>query len=164
MFAHSRLRAEKDEPAARPRRVAIWLALALVAGATSPLDAAPRAPDLNQRLTQLEAAEQAAVAEVTRMTESLRELEQRLREMRDLVAEAEAGREADREELRAMREEVLGLYVEGSSTKEAVREVGDQVETLSASLERFRLAAGILVAVLVVIQTIGIALGSRSRG
>lgn len=167
MLAHSRSSPEKDTPVAPQRRTATALAFALVISVgigASPTGAAPRPPDLNQRLAALEAAQQATAAEIARATESLRQMEQRLREMHDLVGEAEAGREADREELRAMREEVLGLYVDESKTMEAIGQVGDQVESLGASLERFRLAAGILVAVLVVMQTIGIALGSRARG
>ncbi len=149
------------------RHTATRLALAVlvsVGAAAAPLSAAPRPPDLNQRLAALEAAQQATAAEVARAAESLRQVEQRLHEMQNLVGEAAAGREADREELREMREDILGLYVDESKTVEAVGQVGDQVEGLGASLERFRLAAGILVAVLVVIQTIGIALGSRARG
>jgi len=124
----------------------------------------PRAPDVGQRLAQVEEVQRAIDQEIGLLRAQLQGLETRLNDIQTQMKEAEEGRSEDREQLKAMREEVRGLYVESSSTKELIGNLGEQIDGLGTALERFRLGAGVLLAALVVLQGIGIVLMFRARG
>lgn len=150
------------------RCAAFALVAACVAGIAH---AAPaKSPDIGQRLGDLGQAQQALAAAVDKVQGQLGDVDKRLRETQEQLQALQDGAGGDREQLRTvkedvhgMREEVRGLYVESSSTKDMVGKVGDQVAALSASLERFRFAAGLLLAVLLGLQMVAIALAFRSR-
>ena len=102
---------------------------------------------------------------------SLSELRDRIDELRNSLADsrAEVRQNHDTvqgaiEQLKGMREEVRGLYVESSGLKGDIAQVGQQVENLGASLASFRLSAGIVVAVVVVLQIALVGLMLRGRG
>ena len=63
-----------------------------------------------------------------------------------------------------MREEVRGLYVESSGLKGDIAQAGKQVEGLEQSLGSFRLSAGIVVAMVIVLQFVLVGLTFRGRG
>lgn len=68
------------------------------------------------------------------------------------------------EQIKGMREEVRGLYVESSGLKGDIAQLSKQVEGVEASLGSFRLNSGILIAVVLVLQIFLAALMFRSRG
>jgi hypothetical protein len=68
------------------------------------------------------------------------------------------------EQIKGMREEVRGLYVESSGLKGDIAQLGKQVEGLEGSLGSFRLSAGIVVAVVLLLQLLLAGLMLRGRG
>jgi len=125
---------------------------------------AARAPEVAQRLGQIEDVQRAIDQEIGLLRAQMQGLEARLNDIQEQLKTAQEGASEDREQLKAMREEVRGLYVESSSTKELIGNLGEQVDGLGTALERFRLGAGVLLAALVVLQGIGVVLTFRARG
>lgn len=142
-----------------------WSGFALIALCfASPVWAVPaKAPDVGQKITELGQTQSALSVAVGRLQEQLQGVDARLKDLQDQGEGRQEADSADREQVKAMREEVRGLYVESSSTKEMVGKVGEQVAELSDSLERFRFAAGLLMAVLLGLQIVTLALTFRSR-
>lgn len=136
--------------------------LASVAFAAPPKPARPsETAQLSQQLADLLEAQRRLEAEIAALREQMQSIGPRFGELDEqLRAEREAVGN-DRELLKAMREEVRGLYVESSSTKELVNAAGERVDALGGSLERFRFSAGVLMAVLLGLQIIGIMLAFR---
>lgn len=127
--------------------------------------AAPvRGADPAQKLAEFEQTQQAVAERVTLLQDQLTGIEGRIAELQDHAARQRDDVAIDRDMLQKIRNENLGLYVMDSSTKEMITTVGGQVEALSAQLEKFRISAGILVALVVALQAFGIAMLFVRRG
>jgi len=101
----------------------------------------------------------------------LSQLRDQLKEAQSAIADVQADLRQDRdttvgmlEQIKGMREEVRGLYVESSGLKGDIAQLGKQVEGLDSSLGNFRLSAGIVVAVVIVLQVVLVGLLLRGRG
>ena len=153
-----------------------FLVLALVAicrPAPAASDPKPRADakaaritpaDLVQTLDAVAEAQRGLATDLGQLRDQLKEIERRIGDNRDdLRQEHEAG-QALMEQVKGMREEVRGLYVESSGLKGDIAQVGKQVEGLDVSLGSFRLSAGIVVAVVIVLQIVLMGLMFRQRG
>ena len=68
------------------------------------------------------------------------------------------------DQVEGMRKEVWGLYVESSGLKNDIAQTGKQVEGLDQDLGNFRLSAGIVVAIVIVLQFVLVGLAFRGRG
>lgn len=136
---------------------------ALMVAAAGPVVAAPpaKAPDLTPKLVEIETSQAELAAAVNRLQEQIGGLDSRVSEVQSQLAASQEAAGNDREFVKELREEVRGLYVESSSTKDMVSKVGERVDDLGGSLERFRFSAGILLAVMLGLQIIGIALAFR---
>lgn len=139
----------------------VLLGAGLVSGASAAPPKAPETAQLAQQLNELLDAQRRLEGEIAGLREQLQSIGPRFAELdKQLQADKEAAG-ADHELLKALREEVRGLYVENSSTQELVNAVGERVDALGGGLERFRFSAGVLMAVLLGLQIIGIMLAFR---
>ncbi len=127
----------------------------------------PRTPDrwaeVQELLRQQEQRSGELAATAARLDEEIGQMQKRLHE---LVVEVRPQREqvhALQETLRDMREEVRGLYVESSGLKGDIAQVADKLDGLAEDLTSFRLSAGIIAALIVLLQIIGIGLAVRMR-
>lgn len=68
------------------------------------------------------------------------------------------------DQVEGMRREVWGLYVESSGLKGDIAQTDKQVEGLDQSLGSFRSSAGIVVAMVIVLQFVLVGLTFRGRG
>lgn len=112
-----------------------------------------------QRSTSVALGELREQLEDTR--KSVDELRVELRRLRDGL---QPSAHETLEEVKGMREEVRGLYVESGGLKSDLAKMGEQVGVLGSSLDGFRLSAGIVVALVVVLQLVLVALGLRAKG
>lgn len=124
-----------------------------------------------ERLGELEALLRQQTEKVNEISATLSRVEgevgQALKRSNELEAELRPLREqlhGIQETLREMREEVRGLYVESSGLKGDIAQVADKLDGLSDDLSTFRLSAGILAALIVLLQILAIGLVIRARG
>jgi len=109
-------------------------------------------------------AQRALAATLGQVREQLNETQRTLGELRDELRQNRDVEQTVLEQTKGMREEVRGLYVESSGLKGDIAQAGKQVEGLDQSLGSFRLSAGIVVAVIIVLQFVLIGLMFRGRG
>jgi len=152
--------------------VATGLPLWPVAAGAAPDPKAPRpAPtpsQVEQSLAAVRAAQTDLASSINDLRSQMTDLQRAITELRE---EARQGRESNHDilemavnQVKEMREEVRGLYVESSGIKGDVGHASKRVETLDASLGSFRLSAGIIVAVVIVLQLVLVGLTFRNRG
>lgn len=98
-----------------------------------------------------------------RLEEQLGQVQKRLADVDSEVRPLREQVHGVHETLRELREEVRGLYVESSGLKGDIAQVSDKLDGLGEELSNFRLSAGIIAALLVLLQIIGLALLLRSR-
>lgn len=170
------------------RRTAGWLTMASVLAAflssapslslaRSPATAAnPAARAENPKLLEELAAvrgeleraserDRALATALAEAREALGPLQQRLSDLEAEVRGAREGQHNAQEQLRDLREEVRGLYVESSGLKGDIAQLSDKLDTVADELAGFRLSAGILAALVLLLQGVAIALllrGPRS--
>lgn len=164
-----------DSAASRMFRTTVALAAIVCCGSSlswarspaPPKSPAPRpetlklTEDLAALRAELERAGErnhALATAVAEMREAIGRLQQRLG---DLEAEGRQEWEAQHhalEQLRELREEVRGLYVESSGLKGDIAQLSDRHETLADEFKGFRLSAGILAALLLLLQLVAVAL------
>ena len=125
-------------------------------------------PAIDQ-LAETQRALAAAQSELReQLSQQLSETQRALTELRDETREKHEAsqRVVDQilDQVEGMRKEVWGLYVESSGLKNDIAQTGKQVEGLDESLGSFRLSAGIVVALVIVLQFVLVGLTFRSRG
>ncbi len=156
-------------------RSAVPLALALLlvwpvrvsAAPASKADARAKAgkqTDVSQEISALLEAQRSLAVSLSELRDQLKELQRSVGEGRDEVRTHHDALQAAAEQIKGMREEVRGLYVESSGLKGDIAQLGKQVEGLEGSLASFRLSAGIVVAVVIVLQIVLVGLMFRGRG
>ncbi len=169
----------RDGPSWRAtlQRAAVVLSLWSCAAA-----AAVPAPDPKAEAKATKAALAEVMPAIDQMAEAQRALAATLAQLRDQLSETQRAVNELRDETRAkhdasqgvvdqildqvegMRKEVWGLYVESSGLKGDIAATGKQVEALDQNLGNFRLSAGIVVAVVIVLQFVLVGLTFRGRG
>ena len=176
-FEDARQRPNGERPAEPPVRGTASLAVGI---ACALLTLAPLAPA--SAVTDAK-AKKAAAAEATAQTLNalveahhmlavdLSQLRDQLKEAQSAIADLQTDIRQDRdtlvgmlEQIKGMREEVRGLYVESSGLKGDIAQLGKQVDGLDSSLGNFRLSAGIVVAVVIMLQVVLVGLLLRGRG
>lgn len=181
-----RSRCSQRDVAFRPllrvaRHAAFWvvtgaaLFCSVIAEARPPAAATktPPAPTQNAKLVEDVAALRAALAEegertralsttlaevqdtVSRLAHRVGELEAEVRQLREQHHNLQ-------EQVRELREEVRGLYVESSGLKGDIAQVADKIDGLTDSLANFRLSAGMIAALVILLEIIAAALILRS--
>ena len=155
--------------------LAVPLALVLFVAYPAAVSAAPasRADPKTKAAKQAEVAEgmgalleaqRSLAVSLSELREQLKDLQRSVGEGRDDVRTTHDVLQAALEQIKGMREEVRGLYVESSGLKGDIAQLGKQVEGLDGSLASFRLSAGIVVAVVIVLQIVLVGLMFRGRG
>jgi peptidoglycan hydrolase CwlO-like protein len=165
------------QPSARTGRAfaAVMAVVALLVGVTLPAVAAPVAkPDpkpkgpspaeVTQRLNAVTEAQRMVAIDISQLRDQLSTLQHNLAEGRDEVRQNRDEMQTSLDQIKGMREEVRGLYVESSGLKGDIAQLGKQVEGLEDNLGNFRLSAGIVVAVIIVLQIALVGLMFRGRG
>jgi len=124
--------------------------------------------DIMPAIDQIVAAQHDAAVALSQLREQLSATQRAVSELRD---ETRAKHDASQgvvdqvlDQVEGMRKEVWGLYVESSGLKGDIAQTDKQVEGLDQSLGNFRLSAGIVVAVVIVLQIGLIGLMFRGRG
>jgi regulator of replication initiation timing len=161
------------------RSPAVWLACGLLtlAPLATTLVASRAAAAADPKAKKATAAEgmtqtlNALVEAHHMLAVDLSQLRDQLKEVQSAIADVQADNRQDRdtivgvlEQIKGMREEVRGLYVESSGLKGDIAQLGKQVEGLDGSLGNFRLSAGIVVAVVIMLQVGLVGLLLRGRG
>ncbi len=155
-----------------------WFGLVVIAAAGFRPLAASAAPDpkaaraataqLEQGVNAIAEQQKALTASVTELRAQVSDLQRTLGELREEIHQkhdAAAGVfEQELTQTKEMREEVRGLYVESSGIKGDVGQAAEKVDALDANLDSFRLSAGIIVAVVIVLQLVLMGLAFRVRG
>jgi len=154
----------------RPLRlVPLAVGATLTLGAAAPKAAAPAPPRfdptvITERLDRLGAAQAELAAADTALRTLLEANQRAAAELLDEVRKTRAALDVQFVEIKAMREEVKGLYFESSTVKNDIYGVGQRIEALDQSLGAFRLSSGIAVAVVIVLQVVLVGLAFRGRG
>ena len=120
--------------------------------------------EVTQRLDALSEAQRQLAADLGQLRDQVKTLQGGVGDARDEVKQNRDEVQGALDQIKGMREEVRGLYVESSGLKGDIAQVGKQVDTLDGSLGNFRLSAGIVVAIIVVLQIVLIGLMFRGRG
>jgi regulator of replication initiation timing len=124
--------------------------------------------EIAQRVDQIVETQQSLALALAHLREQLAETEhaaaEQHGELREKHDASQAVLDQVLEQVKGMREEVRGLYVETSGLKGDIAQAGKQVEGLDQSLGSFRLSAGIVVAVVIVLQFVLVGLAFRGRG
>lgn len=150
---------------AMPLVVALLLvlpAVALAQPATKPKASKPA--EVTQELNAVAEAQRSLAVSLSELRDQLKDLQRAVGEGRDQVQASHDSLQGAIEQIKGMREEVRGLYVESSGLKGDIAALGKQVEGLDGSLASFRLSAGIVVAVVIVLQIVLVGLMFRGRG
>ena len=136
-----------------PRKVLLALGLVLaVAAVTNAQDkpatpksaAAKQADEDRALLYQLSEAQRG-------VGEQLQDLQNKVENLTNDLAEARDNNEALENEVKAMREEVKGLYWESSQVKQQIDGVKEDIGGVDSNLTGFRAAAGIFIAVMILL-------------
>lgn len=120
--------------------------------------------EVTQEINQLLEAQRSLAVSLSELRDQLKDLQRDIGEGRDEVRTTHDSLQGAIEQIKGMREEVRGLYVESSGLKGDIAQLGKQVEGLDGSLASFRLSAGIVVAVVIVLQIVLVGLMFRGRG
>ena len=161
--------------------VFFWFGFVLIAAAGLRPFAANAAPDpkaaraataqLEQAVSAINAIEgehKALTASITELRSQVSDLQRALGDLREEIRQkqeaAHGAIDQTLTQIKEMREEVRGLYVESSGIKGDVAQAVKQVDALDENLDSFRLSAGIIVAVVIVLQLVLMGLALRSRG
>lgn len=123
-----------------------------------------KAPEVVQELNAVADAQRALAADISQLRDQLNAVQRGVGEGHDEVRQNRDILQTTLEQVKGMREEVRGLYVESSGLKGDIAQVGKQVEGLEGSLGGFRLNSGILIAVVLVLQLLLVGLMFRGRG
>jgi len=139
-----------------------------VAHAETRSKAAPKAPEVAHTLTAVLDAQHSLAVEMAQLRDQLNAVQRSLAETQDHLRQQRDALQAildqSLEQIKGMREEVRGLYVESGGLKGDIGQVGKQVDALDSSLGNFRLSAGIVVALVIVLQIVLVGLMLRGRG
>jgi TolA-binding protein len=149
--------------------VLLWLAspAGLWAEPASKADAkakASKTAEVTQEINALMEAQRSLAVTLSELRDQLKELQGSVSDGRNEVRTNHDALQSAIEQIKGMREEVRGLYVESSGLKGDIAQVGKQIEGLEGSLASFRLSAGIVVAVVIVLQIVLVGLMFRGRG
>ena len=125
---------------------------------------ASKQSDVSQEINALFEAQRSLAVSLSELRDQLTELQRSVSEGRDEVRAHHEALQGAVEPITGMREEVRGLYVESSGLKGDIAQLGKQVDGLEGSLASFRLSAGIVVAVVIVLQIVLVGLMFRGRG
>ena len=125
---------------------------------------ASKQADLSQEISVLLEAQRSLAVSLSELRDQLKELQRSVGEGRDEVRTHHDVLQGAVEQIKGMREEVRGLYVESSGLKGDIAQLGKQVEGLEGNLASFRLSAGIVVAVVIVLQIVLVGLMFRGHG
>ncbi len=117
-----------------------------------------------QRLDAVVEAQRSLAVTLSQLRDQLSDTQKSIGELRDELRENHDASQGLLEQVKGMREEVRGLYVESSGLKGDIAQAGKQVEGLDQSLGSFRLSAGIVVAIVIVLQFVLVGLTFRGRG
>lgn len=124
--------------------------------------------EITEAFGRLTETQHALATNLAQLREQLNEAQRAGAEQRDQLREKQDASQAVLEQVleqgKGMREEVRGLYVETSGLKGDIAQAGKQVEGLAQSLGSFRLSAGIVVALVIVLQFVLVGLTFRGRG
>jgi len=119
-------------------------------------------------INQITETQHALAASLAQLREQVADLQRAVAdsrsETRDKHDASQQLVEQIRDQVEGMRKEVWGLYVESSGLKGDIAQTDKQVEGLDQSLGSFRLSAGIVVAVVIVLQFVLVGLTFRGRG
>jgi hypothetical protein len=119
-------------------------------------------------IDQIVEAQRALAAGLSQLRDQLNETQRAVSELRDATRDQHDATqpvvEQIRDQVEGMRKEVWGLYVESSGLKSDIAQTDKQVDGLDQSLGSFRLSAGIVVAVVIVLQFVLVGLAFRGRG
>lgn len=126
--------------------------------------AARKTTEVAQDITAMLEAQRSLAVSLSELRDQVKELQRSISEGRDEVRTNHDSLQGAIEQIKGMREEVRGLYVESSGLKGDIAQLGKQVDGLEGSLASFRLSAGIVVAVVIVLQIILVGLMFRGRG
>jgi chromosome segregation ATPase len=125
---------------------------------------ATSASAVSQDLNAVIEAQRSLAADISQLRDQLNAVQQAVGEGHDEVRQNRDVLQTTLEQIKGMREEVRGLYVESSGLKSDIAQLGKQVEGLDTSLGNFRLSSGIVVAVVIVLQVVLVGLMFRGRG
>ena len=139
-----------------PGKLLLLLVLALApAVAAQDKDAAGRAasrPGAASKQVDEERALLYQVSEAQRgVGEQLQDLQTKVENLTNDLAAARDRSDALEEEVKAMREEVKGLYWESSQVKQQIDGVKEDIGGVDSNLAGFRAAAGIFIAVMILL-------------
>jgi len=119
--------------------------------------------EMTQRLNAVAEAQRLLAVDLSQLRDQLNALQRAIAEGRDEIRQSRDEAQGGLDQIKGMREEVRGLYVESSGLKGDIAQVGKQVEESEGSLGSFRLSAGIVVAVVIVLQIVLVGLMFRGR-
>lgn len=151
-----------------------WVAVSVAWLPSAVVGAEPK-PGKGGASAQVEQSINTLVEQQKELAASIAELREKLAVLQGSVAEQrEEARDkheanhsiadASLTQAKEMREEVRGLYVESSGIKGDVAQAVQQIESLDQNLSSFRLSAGIVVAMVIVLQLVLTGLTLRNRG
>jgi hypothetical protein len=156
--------------------VARWLLLALLVSVlpvpqpqptsaqTPRVEAAAGGPaEINERLTALVDAHRAMLLTLDELRGQMAAVQEALAELQESARRSQERFQTEAHQLEEMREEVRGLYVESSGLKGDIAQLGERVEGFEGSLGSFRSSAGIVVAVVIVLQLVLVGLTFRGH-
>jgi chromosome segregation ATPase len=124
---------------------------------------AASASAVSQDLNAVIEAQRSLAADISQLRDQLNAVQQAVGEGHDELRQNRDVLQTTLEQIKGMREEVRGLYVESSGLKSDIAQLGKQVEGLDTSLGNFRLSSGIVVAVVIVLQVVLVGLMFRGR-
>jgi len=161
----------------RLRHAALLSAVACLWSAAAAAAPAPKAEvkgpkmdpaEVMQKLDAIAEAQRSLATTVSQLHDQFAEAQRAVGELRDETRQkhdaSQAVADQVLDQVEGMRREVWGLYVEDSGLKNDIAQAGKQVEGLDQSLGSFRLSAGIVVGVVLVLQFVLIGLTFRGRG
>jgi chromosome segregation ATPase len=125
---------------------------------------AAKAAEVSRDLNAVIEAQRSLAADISQLRDQLNAVERDVGGAHDEIRQNWDALQTTLEQIKGMREEVRGLYVESSGLKSDITQVGKQVEALDVSLGNFRLSSGIVVAVVIVLQVVLVGLMFRGRG
>ena len=125
---------------------------------------ASKVAEVTHDINALLEAQRSLAITLSELRDQLKDVQNAVGDGRDEVRTNHDALQTTIEQVKGMREEVRGLYVESSGLKGDIAQVGKQIEGLEGSLASFRLSAGIVVAVVIVLQIVLVGLMFRGRG